>query len=84
MTGKHGKRCVKWATSKKVTRKRRTLLAFTDTKSEMSRRKTQFKKKGFGNLLVKSEYGAFGLYGSAKAKSTRKGQVRKTARRAKI
>ena len=42
---------------------RKKLLSFTDTKMEIVKRKAQFKKKGFTNLLVKKEYGAYGLYG---------------------
>ena len=41
----------------------RKLLAFTDTKAAIMKRRTQFKKKGYVSLLIKKEYSAYGLYG---------------------
>ena len=43
--------------------KRRKLLAFTDTKIEIGRRKSQFKRRGYSNLLVKSGRGGYALLG---------------------
>ena len=47
---------------------KRKLLAFTDTKRRITQRKSQFKKMGFKNLLIKKEYDAYGLYGLKKKK----------------
>ena len=43
--------------------KKRKLLAFTDTKIEISKRKSQFKKKVYTNLIVKKQLGAYALLG---------------------
>ena len=47
---------------------RRKLLSFTDTKSEIEKRKKQFKKSGYNNLLVKKQYGAYALLGKKSKK----------------